>query len=152
ITYLFVRPIPRSAVVAGKYLAYLACTGLIVLPAVVIMYFTLVPPVEIAPTVSLLIRDLGVLALGLAAYGALFAFVGAVVRRPLAIGLVFAFGWEQLALLLPGYLRRATIAYYLQGLVPHASPVESTNAFLQSVFTDTPSAASAVLWLLFALV
>src|SRR5262249_20594861 len=34
ITYLFVRPIPRSAVVAGKYLAYLACTGLIVLPTV----------------------------------------------------------------------------------------------------------------------
>src|SRR5690242_19204553 len=29
ITYLFTRPIPRGAVMAGKYLAYLACTILV---------------------------------------------------------------------------------------------------------------------------
>jgi len=33
ITYLFTRPIPRGAVMAGKYLAYLACTSLVVLPS-----------------------------------------------------------------------------------------------------------------------
>src|SRR5579859_1815362 len=36
ITYLFTRPIPRSAVLFGKYLAFLACTILLVLPSVVI--------------------------------------------------------------------------------------------------------------------
>ncbi len=39
ITYLFTRPIPRSAVLLGKYLAYLVCTVLLVLPSVVLVYF-----------------------------------------------------------------------------------------------------------------
>ena len=41
------------------------------------------------------------------------------------IGLVFAFGWEQAVLLFPGYLKRFTVAYYLQALVPHAMPQDS---------------------------
>jgi hypothetical protein len=60
---------------------------------------------------------LGTLALGLAAYGALFALMGASLERPLVIGLLFAFGWEQVALLVPGYLRRFTIAYHLQSVI-----------------------------------
>ena len=43
ITYLFTRPIPRGAVLVGKFLAYLACTLLVVLPSVMIVYFLLVP-------------------------------------------------------------------------------------------------------------
>jgi len=39
ITYLFTRPIPRSAVLLGKYLAYLASTVLLVLPSVMLVYF-----------------------------------------------------------------------------------------------------------------
>jgi hypothetical protein len=51
-------------------------------------------------------------------------------------------------MLLPGYLRRFTIAYYLQALVPHAVPSEGGVALLlQRVFTETPSAALAVLML-----
>src|SRR5262245_60002196 len=34
ITYLFTRPIPRGGVLIGKYLAYLACTVLLILPTV----------------------------------------------------------------------------------------------------------------------
>jgi ABC-type transport system involved in multi-copper enzyme maturation permease subunit len=34
ITYLFVRPIPRGAVLVGKYLSYLVCTTLLILPSV----------------------------------------------------------------------------------------------------------------------
>src|SRR3989337_2299746 len=33
ITYLFTRPIPKGAVLVGKYLAYLACTLFVVLPS-----------------------------------------------------------------------------------------------------------------------
>ena len=49
-----------------------------------------------------LLKDLALLALGLAVYGALFAFVGAKFKRPLLIGLIFIFGWEQAALAFPG--------------------------------------------------
>ena len=43
ITYLFTRPIPRGAVLLGKYLAYLVCTVLLVLPSVMLVYFLIVP-------------------------------------------------------------------------------------------------------------
>jgi ABC-type transport system involved in multi-copper enzyme maturation permease subunit len=144
ITYLFTRPISRAAVLAGKYLAYVTCTGLVVLPSVVIVYFLIVPIGAIAGTFPALVTDLGLLALGLVAYGAIFAMVGAVLKRPLVVGLVFAFGWEQGALLMPGYLRRFTVAYYLQSLVPHAMPADSTASLLQAVLTDTPSAVAAL--------
>ena len=43
ITYLFSRPIRRAAVLVGKYLAYLGCTVLVVLPSVVLVYLLIVP-------------------------------------------------------------------------------------------------------------
>jgi ABC-2 type transport system permease protein len=152
ITYLFTRPVPRSAVLIGKYVSYFVCTTLVVLPSLMIVFFLVVPLGEVGPLFLTLITDLGLLALGLAVYGALFALVGSILKRPLVAGLVFAFGWEQVAMLMPGYLRRFTVAYYLQGLVPHAIPSEGITSLLASVFNDTPSAATCLFWLFFALV
>jgi len=146
ITYLFTRPIPRGAVLVGKYLAYLACTVLIVLPSVMLVFF-LVTPIgggSIAGSFTSLLKDLGLLAAGLAAYGALFAFIGAQLKRPLLIGLAFAFGWEFVVMLLPGYLKRFTVAYYLQSMVPHAMPSEGATSILQAVFHETPSALTGL--------
>jgi ABC-2 type transport system permease protein len=147
LTYLFTRPVQRGAVLMGKYLAYLVCTSLVVLPSIMIVYFLIVPFAEIPASFRLLLVDLGIMALGLAAYGALFALVGTVLKRPLVVGLVFAFGWEQLAMLMPGYLRRFTLAYYLQGLVPHAMPSDSVASLIQAVFTESPTASTCLFWL-----
>jgi ABC-type transport system involved in multi-copper enzyme maturation permease subunit len=149
ITYLFTRPIPRGAIIIGKYLAYLVCTELVVLPSVTAAYL-LVSPVgggSIGATFPLLLTDLGILAIGLAAYGAVFALIGALVPRPLVAGLILVFGWEQVALLVPGYLRRFTIAHYLQALVPHAMPQDDTVAAIQSLFAEPPSTASSLITL-----
>ena len=43
ITYLFTRPIPKGAVLVGKFFAYLACTLFVVLPSIVIVYLSIVP-------------------------------------------------------------------------------------------------------------
>jgi hypothetical protein len=152
ITYLFTRPVPRGAVLMGKYLAYLACTSLVVLPAVMLVYFLLLRPSEIPATFPQLLTDLGLLFVGLAAYGALFAFVGAFFKRPLVIGLVFVTGWEQTAMALPGYMKRFTVAYYLQALVPHSMPSEGVVSLLQGMFRDTPPAAVSLFWLSFYVV
>jgi ABC-2 type transport system permease protein len=146
ITYLFTRPIPRSAVLAGKYLAYLVCTVLLVSPSVVVVYFLVVPLAGargggIGTEFPSLVEDLGMLAIGLAAYGAVFALVGARLKRPLVIGLVFAFGWEPGVLLFPGYVKRLTVLYYLQALVPHAMPQESAVSALLQFFNEVPSIA-----------
>jgi ABC-2 type transport system permease protein len=149
ITYLFTRPIARGAVVVGKYLAYLAATILVVLPSVMVLYFLVVPTGggSLAPAFPALVKDLGLLGLGLATYGALFAWVGAQFKYPLVTGLVFAFGWEQGIMLIPGYLKRFTIAYYIQGLVPHAMPQDSALSILQVVSRDALSAPMSLFWL-----
>lgn len=140
ITYLFTRPIPRGAVMAGKYLAYLVCTIMVVLPSVMLVYFLVVPfgGGSIAASFPDLVKDLVLLAIGLIAYGAVFAWVGARFNRPLLTGLIFVFGWEQIALIL-GYLKRFTVIYYVQSLVPHAMPSESILGVLQALVADTPS-------------
>lgn len=140
ITYLFTRPIPRGAVLVGKYLAYLACTVLLILPSVVIVFFLMVPMggSGVASAFPSLLGDLGMLAAGLAAYGAVFAWVGARIRKPLVAGLVFVLGWEPAVLLFPGYLKRLTVAYYVQALVPHAMPQDSAISVLMQVFSEVP--------------
>jgi ABC-2 type transport system permease protein len=148
ITYLFTRPIPRSAILFGKYLAYLACTIFVVLPAVVVIWLLIVPiGGSLAAGFPDLVKDLGLLALGLIVYGALFALVGAVFKRPLLMGLIFIFGWETLAMALPGYLKRFTVAFYLRGLVPHALPSNSPVSIIQSLFRETPSLTVAMVYL-----
>ena len=146
ITYLFTRPIPRGAVLLGKFLAYLGCTVLLILPTVMVVFFLIVPlgGGSIGQAFPSLLIDLGMIALGLAAYGAVFALVGARLKRPLVIGLVFAFGWEPTVMLVPGYLKQLTVAYYLQALVPHAMPQDSTLGAILQVFSDVPPVAASL--------
>ncbi len=147
ITFLFTRPISRSAVLFGKYLAYMVCTMLVVLPSVVIVWL-LVAPLgggTMASTFLDLAKDLPILAAGLAVYGALFALVGSTFKRPLLTGLIFVFGFEPAALVFPGYLKQLTIAYYLQGLVPQAMPNDTVVSLVQQIFRETPGFATSVI-------
>ncbi len=150
LTYLFTRPIQRGAVIIGKYMAYLVCTMLLLLPSVVIVFFVIVSLgrgrtiAEMFPT---LLTDLAMLALGLAAYGAVFAFVGARVKRPLLVGLLFAFGWEPAVTIAPGYLKRLTVSYYLQALVRHEMPPDSPAFALLRIFRETPSIPTSLVGL-----
>jgi len=148
ITYLFTRPISRGAVLVGKYLAYLGCTVFVVLPSVVLVYLLVVPlRGSLGAAFPDLLKDLLLLTLGLAVYGAVFACVGALFKRPLLVGLIFIFGWEQAALAFPGYLRRFTVAYYLQAIVPHAMPSDGVISLVQGLFRDTPSLPASLFWL-----
>jgi ABC-2 type transport system permease protein len=146
VTYLFTRPIRRGAVLIGKYLAYLASTSLLMVPSVVVAYFLIVPVGggSVGEAFPALLTDLGVLVAGLTAYGAVFAWVGARLRRPLVIGLVFALGWEPAVVLFPGYLKRLTVAYYLQALVPHAMPQDSSAGILLQAFREVPSIGTSL--------
>ncbi|HUL72947.1 MAG TPA: ABC transporter permease subunit [Vicinamibacterales bacterium] len=146
ITYLFTRPIARSAVVLGKYFAYLACTVLVVLPSVVLVWLLVVPlNGSLGASFPDLLTDLGLLALGLAVYGAVFAFIGTAIKRPLLVGLLFVFGWETGVMALPGYLKRFSVAYYLQGLVPHAMPSDSAISIISSIFRETPTLTDSLI-------
>jgi len=148
ITYLFSRPIPRGAVLMGKYFAYLACTIFVVLPSVVLVWLLIVPMGgSLGANFIDLLTDLGLLAIGLAVYGALFALAGAAFKRPLLVGLVFVLGWEPVAIALPGYLKRLSVAHYLQGLVPHAMPANSALSLFQDMLREVPGLMESLVWL-----
>lgn len=121
LTYLLTRPIRRNAILAGKYAAYLVTTLVLSLPAAVLTFFLLATArgwSGIGAAVPDLFRDLGVMALALAVYGAFFTLLGVSLRRPVIPGLLFLFVWE-LAANLPGYLPRVTITAWLRSLVRH---------------------------------
>ncbi|MDQ3068233.1 MAG: ABC transporter permease [Acidobacteriota bacterium] len=146
ITFLFTRPIPRGAVLVGKYFAFVLSTLIIVLPSVMLVWLLVVPiRGSLGGSFPSLLKDLVILAVGFSVYGALFAFIGARFKRPLMIALFFVFAWENAALLFPGYLRRFTVANYLQGLVPHAMPADGAVSLIQAVFQEAPSLMTCVL-------
>jgi ABC-2 type transport system permease protein len=126
ITYLLTRPAQRVAILAGKFAAYLATTVSLSLPAGLATFFLLTTArgwTGVGARVPDLFRDMGVMVLTLVTYGAFFALLGVVLRRPVIPGLLFLFVWELLANA-PGYLPRFTITAYLRSLIRHRPPDE----------------------------
>jgi hypothetical protein len=133
-------------VLIGKFLAYLVCTMCVVLPSIVVVWLVIIPMGgSLGESFPDLVKDLGLLAIGLAVYGAVFAYVGSAVKRPLLVSLFFVIGWENAVMAFPGYLKRFTVSYYVQGLVPHAMPNDSTVSLVQRIFRETPSLTESVI-------
>jgi hypothetical protein len=136
LTYLVTRPITRGAIFAGKFAAYLVTTLCLALPACVLSFFVLLSTrglSALGPAAVDLLRDLAVLALTLLAYGAVFALLGVLLKRPVIPGLVFLYGWELLANL-PGYLPRLTLTAWLRSLITHRPAQEGLAGLFQQVF------------------
>jgi hypothetical protein len=135
LTYLVTRPITRVAIFAGKFAAYLVTTLCLALPACVLTFFLLLSARGLSGVGGAaldLLRDVAVLALALAVYGAFFALMGVLLKRPVIPGLVFLYGWELLANL-PGYLPRLTITAWLRSLIAHRPAQEGLAGLFQQV-------------------
>jgi len=117
--YLVTRPLPRPTIVIAKYWASLTLMALMSGVGVITSFIIL--NLERWAEFSLyivLLKDLGVLVLGLMAYTSFFAFLGAVVRRSVFFGLIFSFGWENVIQYFPGSTQRFAIIHYLKSLLP----------------------------------
>jgi ABC-2 type transport system permease protein len=135
LTYLLTRPLTRASIFAGKFTAYLATTLALALPSVVLTYFVLLTArgwAAIGPSVGDLFRDVGVAGLTLVAYGAFFALLGVLLKRPVIPGLLFLYGWELMANL-PGYLPRFTLTAWLRSLIHHHPAEEGLAGLFQQV-------------------
>src|SRR5882762_2651429 len=78
LTYLLTRPVRREGILAGKFAAYVVTTLSLALPALIVTFFVLMTVrgrTGLGAAVPDLLRDLGVLALALLAYGALFTLM-----------------------------------------------------------------------------
>jgi len=139
LTYLLTRPIQRASILLGKFAAYLVTSLVFVWPVTVLTFFLLATgrgSEAFSARASVLVQDLGVLALALVAYGALFTLVGVLVKRPVIPGLLFLYVWELVGRL-PGYLPRFTLTAYLQSLLSHRPAEEGLSQLLGQVILGT---------------
>ncbi|MCX8037827.1 MAG: ABC transporter permease [Candidatus Sumerlaeia bacterium] len=128
LVHIKLRPVPRSLVVVGKYLAsWLIAAGLLV-GSLTLTYGTVWLLhrhggvwQEIARWDNLrwLVWDSLIFLLALSAYMSLFACVGAWMPHGERWAVVFCFGWESLITYLPARLKWVTLMYHVQTLFPH---------------------------------
>lgn len=122
LTYLTTKPVPKPAVILGKYAAYEVLV--LTMTAAGVIFSFLVLNVEHLLELSLyriLFRDLAVLSLGLICYTAFFTMIGTFLKKSIMFGLVFSFGWENVIQYFPGSTQRFAIAHYLKSLLPPSS-------------------------------
>jgi ABC-type transport system involved in multi-copper enzyme maturation permease subunit len=123
LTYLTTRPLPKSSLILGKYAAYALLAVLMTAGSVVIAFLVLnVNDLLDFSLYKLLLKDLGVLTLGVMCYTAFFTFIGTFMKRSIMFGLIFSFGWENVIQYFPGSTQRFAIAHYLKSLLPSSSP------------------------------
>lgn len=151
LTYLFLRPIPKPILVAGKYTAMVWIGILVIVPAVLASFLVLYAGRDAQSFLAgagLLGADLATVFLALLAYGAIFTLLGAWLRHSVLAGLLYAFGWEGIIAYLPGFTRKLTVTHYVQSIFPH----EERTGPLQVVIGDrTPTLEAIVTLVLVAL-
>jgi len=143
LTYLTTRPVPKAAIILGKYGAYGVFLGGMVIVGVAAA-FAILEADRLADAAEwlVLLRSVAVLALGLATYLAFFTLAGVLLRKSILFGLMFCFGWENIVPYFPGATQRLTLMHYLKSLLPPvATGGEGRFAFL--MFKLEPSAPAA---------
>ncbi|MCJ7581219.1 MAG: ABC transporter permease [Candidatus Aminicenantes bacterium] len=146
LTYLTTRPVPKSAIILGKYAAYsllvLLMVGIGLVASFFILNFEKLLDFSIYP---LLLKDFGILSLGVFCYMALFTLMGTFLRRSIIVGLIFSFGWENVIQYFPGSTQRFAIVHYLKSLLPTHY---SGGKFSILLFQLEPTSAGAAVFML----
>lgn len=136
--YLLSRPTPRSAMVLGKFLAFVMLSTCIMAPSLCLTFAacTLLGNLAFdAPGLALLAHYTGVLVAALAGYGALCMLLGALTRRPMIVGIVLIFGWQRVALYAPGLIDFFTVEKYINALLPRLA-TERAKPVVQAALAE----------------
>ena len=122
ITYIFTRPIRKYYVVLWKFLSFLLGSFIILIPPMVLTFLLVSTDsrmsFDFGTSLVLFTKQLGIAILSILAYGAIFTFFGSRLKHPMIIGLLFAFGWEKIILIIPGIVRKFSVAHYLLSSFP----------------------------------
>ena len=148
--YYFLAPVRRQVLLVGKFLAGLITAaiifGLSVLLSFVLMYGHFgsegTSYIFHGPGLGQLAGYLGVTLLACLGYGAIFATLSLFIRNPIIPAVIVLF-WEIFHPVLPAFLQRLSVMFYLQQLCPVAVPQEGGMA-LFTVIAEPVSAWVAV--------
>ncbi len=126
ITYLLTRPIPRSAILIGRWLAVLLVVTVMLWASgwvVFIIFDRIAADVyELTQPEEVRRRIINVVLLGGVTYTTVFAVAGVLFRRPIIVGLGYTFAVEGLMANLPGSNQSLTIQYYLKSYLLAGDP------------------------------
>jgi ABC-type transport system involved in multi-copper enzyme maturation permease subunit len=145
IIYYFTRPIPKYTIMIGKFVAYIASVFLIIIPPMLISFLIIASDRDMsrdfAITVDIFARQLGVVLLGLIVYGSIFMFFGTSLKHPIISGLLLAFGWEKIMLVVPGLIRKFSVAHYLISAFPTDLSMRSAIDEVSKGANSSPTAS-----------
>lgn len=125
--YYFLTPIRREVLVAGKYLAAWITASVVFGGSTALCYIVVhaylggAASALSAPVLAVLFQYVGVVLLGCLGYGAVFLVVGLYLRS-LIVPAMAIFAWESLNTFLPSFLKKISVVFYLQGLIPLPPP------------------------------
>jgi ABC-2 type transport system permease protein len=120
LTYVLLRPLPRTAVYAIKLLASLITSALLTSFFTVATLLLIVLLTGGTPNLELLVEGAKIaviFSLAQVAYCALFALLSLLTRRALLIGVVYIIFFEGLLAIFDTIARRMTVMYYFRVLV-----------------------------------
>ena len=119
LVYLITRPAPRGGIFLGKALASCGVAALITAVSLIAAFLAADPAgLTSADRWGRFYCTFFVGLLAVFAYTALFALLGAFLKRPILTGLIFVFGWESIIQFMPGVTQKLTIIHYLKSLLP----------------------------------
>jgi len=125
--YLLTRPVPRWNVILAKAISSILTISTLLLTSIFLMY-TLLHLTHgwdaWQSGLMQLLQCMGVLFLGACVYTPLFGVLSGFLKRPVLVGLLVTFGWENVAAFFPGNIKLITVVHYLHLLYPHKA---STN-------------------------
>lgn len=125
VTYLFTRPIPRSALLLGRWIATALVHSVVLALSVLLLALAAskgahlvgntpeepdIPPGVVGPLLAMAV-------LGGAVYSALFATFGTFLKHPMIVGLAYTFTIEGFLSNLPGKSQALTIQFYLRSFL-----------------------------------
>jgi ABC-type transport system involved in multi-copper enzyme maturation permease subunit len=157
--HLFLAPVRRELLVLGKFagawLSVFVVYGSAWLVAFVLMYGHLGAAgwdfLRHGPGLSQLAAYLGTLALGTLGFGAVFLAIGLSFRNP-TVPTILLLSAESFSALLPGWLQRLTVTFYLKFLLPMQLPDDGPAALFSFVVEPVRPAVAVVGLCSFALV
>jgi ABC-2 type transport system permease protein len=119
LVYLTTSPVPRRAVILGKYLAAFLLLFIIVGSGFVLSFFAAaLNRLGQAAAWEELGVYLGTSLLALFCYSALFTMLGTFMKKSILLGLFFVFGWESVVQYFPGVTQKFTIIHWIKSLLP----------------------------------
>ena len=94
---------------------------------------------------SMSVKYLAVIILGLLAYGSIFFVLSVSSKHPVLWGLLIAFGWEKITIAIPGNIKKISVIHYLLSISPKRNLSNRAQMLLEKAELTTGWIAISIL-------